>query len=130
MGGILLPSALPSPASQWQLVDFLDRDWQSSPAAGGRAVLSVDQVPDEQLWIVDHMVCVCDSGAKTTMRLYLDNLAPRRIRDGSASGNFDVGDWPGGLVIPSRSTLLAEWTGATDGAVGVLALQARVFGRS
>ena len=82
------------------------------------------------MWLVDHMVCVSDSAAKTTMRLYLDSITPRRIRDGSASGNFDVGDWPGGLLVPARSSLIAQWTGATNGAVGVLALQARVYRRA
>lgn len=128
---MLLPQALPSEASQLQLVDFLDRDWQSPPAAAGYAVLTVDQVPDDQVWLVDHMVCLCDSTAKTTFRVYLDSRTPRRIRDGSASsGNFDVADWPNGLVVPSRSVLIAEWSGATNSAVGVLALQARVFRRS
>jgi hypothetical protein len=130
MGGIPLPTALSTPASQWVLQDFIDRDWSSTPATGGAAVLTLEQIPDDLMWLVDQMVCSCDSSTTTTMRLYLDQRTPRRIRDGSNSGNFDVGGWSNGLLIPARSTLIAVWSGASNGAVGTLGLQARVFRRT
>lgn len=124
MSGIVLPTDI-STASQWQLVDWRHVPGRSGPAAGGTAVVELAQLPDDELWLVDHMVAQCDSTTRTTMRLIVGSL----LMDGSSSGNFDVADWPNGLLVRSSTSLRAEWSGASNGATAEITLQARIFRR-
>ena len=129
MGGILLPTSVAA-ASQWQLVDWLEVEEQSAPAAGGLATIQLEPLGTDELWLIDHMVASCTSTSATALRLYVDDVRPLRLRDGSDRGNFDVADWPAGLLVrPSRS-LIAQWSPASVGAIGTLTLQARLFRRA
>lgn len=123
-----VPQPIPT-TSQWQLVDWLDATYTSSPAAGGVALITLDQLPDYERWQLTHMVAGCTSAAQTSMRLYLDSVANGSLRDGTATGNFDVADWPMGLMIPPSRSLLARWTGCNDGDVATLTVQANILRR-
>lgn len=119
---IELPQGLPA-ASGWQLVDWLDRDWTSTPAASGVLTIETPQLPDTELWLIDRLVVSCTSTSDTAARIY--NSSTARLRSGSRAGNFDEADYPGGLLLRPSSWLLAQWTGCSLGAVATLAVQAR-----
>lgn len=112
-------------ATAWQLVDFLNVQLRSDPAAGGRASIDAGQLDPDEMWLVDHMVVWCDSAPATTVRLYESMADPLRLLDGSRTGNFDVADWPSGLQVRPSTSLLAVWEGAGQGSRGVLTLQGR-----
>lgn len=126
---IPLPSSIAT-ASQWQLVDWTDPQLQSQPAVGSVATIEVPQLASDEMWLVDRAVIVCDSSTATTMRLYRDAISPRNIRSGSSHGNFDEADYPGGLLVRPTSRLVAQWVGASAGAIATLTLQARVLRRT
>jgi hypothetical protein len=128
VAGIGLPT-FTAPASSWQLVDWVDRTYSSTPAAGGLATITLDQLPPTDMWLLDHMVVQTTSSTPTVMRLYADSVDPRYIRDGSDHGNFSVGDWYSGLVCRPSVSLVAQWTGCSAGAIATLTLQARVMRR-
>ena len=127
---VVIPTAVGSPAAGWAHVDWIDPQHLSDPAAAGVATIEVPPVPLDDMWLIDHMVAACDSTTPTVMRLYVGAAEPGRLRDGSDTGNFDVADWPQGLLVRGGSALIARWTGASAGARAVLTLQARVFRRS
>jgi len=121
-----VPTFMPA-ATSWQVVDWMTTTYTSAPAAGGTATIELDQLETGEMWLVDHMVAQCTSSTATVMRLYADSVAPRYLRDGTDTGNFDVADWPAGLLVRPSSSLIAQWTGASDGALATLTLQARVM---
>lgn len=124
---VALPIQVPA-SSSWQLVDWIARTVTSGPAgADGVATAEFEQLDLDIMWLVDHMVCQCTSTTDTRMRLYSTVAAPGALLDGSDRGNFDVGDWPAGLLVRPSTYLLAQWTGASAGAVCTLTAQIRVF---
>lgn len=121
-----LPQPLPSTGG-WALSDWLDQSYTSAPAAGGLAMITLPQLAYNERWLLTHMVVGCTSSTSTSLRLYRDNVANPNLRDGSANGNFDVADWSPGLKLPSGASLIAVWSGASDGALATLTLQADVY---
>lgn len=125
-----LPIQLPVPSS-WQLTDWRDLILRTGPSAGGVATAQTDSVPDSEMWLIDRAVISCTTpagvNAPAQLRLYDTSTAPLALVDGSDSGAFDVAEYPTGLRISSTHVLIAVWTGATDGAVGTLRAQARIF---
>jgi hypothetical protein len=119
-----------SATSSWQVADWLDRAYNSTPAAGGTALLTLPALPDNERWQLTHMVTGCTSTTPTALRLYLDSVAAPGYRDGTDRGNFDVADWPQGLWVPPGRQLLAQWSGCSDAAVGTLTLQAVIYRRT
>lgn len=122
---VIVPLPVAGSASGWAVVDFLNLTVRTAPAAGGAAALQLDQLDMNELWLIDHAVLSCTSTTPTTARWYLDTPDPLRLLDGSDSGNFDVGEWSNGLQIPPSSSLVMQWTGASDGAIGSATVQAR-----
>lgn len=126
---VILPRQVRGSASGWRLTDYVTLQGRSDPAADGRAVLELDQLRDDELLLVDHAVVACSSTTPTAVRWYTDDETPLKLLDGSASGNFDVADWPAGLQLAPSTALLVVWTGPSDGAIGVVTAQARVLRR-
>lgn len=126
---VILPQQLPT-ASGWSLADFNTIRQRTAPAAGGIAMLDLGQLDGDEMWLVDHAVVACDSTTATEVRWYESSISDLALLDGSARGNFDVADWPVGLQIAPSQTLLVRWTGASDGARGILTVQCRVMRRS
>lgn len=125
--GLVLPVQV-APASSWALYDYRSVRTSSAPAVGGVAQLEVDVDPDE-LWLLDHAVSACNSSTATSVRLYSGSVSDLALIDGTLSGNFDVADWPNGLQL-NGTNLVVRWDGCSDGAIGVLTLQARILRRS
>jgi hypothetical protein len=125
-----LPQPLPT-TSGWQLIDWLDESFSSAPAgADGVATITLDPLPTDTRWQLTHMVAFCQSTAAPQMRLYLSNLSPGGLRDGTSAGVFDVADWPMGLMVPPSQSLIAVWTGCNAGDVATLTLQANILRRA
>lgn len=129
MTGVYLPVAQPS-ASAWQLSDWRELQLRSEPAAGGVATIDVGQLDSDVQWLIDRAVVAMESATSTQVRFYVNTVHALGLRDGSSRGNFDVTEYPQGLLVRPGTTLVAQWTGASDGAIGVLTLQAREFRRS
>jgi hypothetical protein len=123
-----LPYQLPV-TSGWALADWLDRTYNGVADATGVALISLPQLPDNERWQLTHMVAGCNSAGTTSMRLYLDTVANGALRDGTRNGNFDVADWPMGLMVPPATSLLARWTGCSSGDAVFLTVQANILRR-
>jgi hypothetical protein len=126
---VLLPQPL-AVTSGWQLADWLDESYTSAPAAAGTATITLDPLSDGERWQLTHMVAFCSGTSAPQMRLYLGNVSPMGLRDGTNSGSFDVADWPQGLMVPPGAQLIAQWTGCNDGDTVTLTLQANIFRRT
>lgn len=126
---LILPESIGS-ATGWTLADYRTLTLTTGPAAAGSARGAGPQLDLDELWLVDHMVAVCDSTTDTRLRVYETAEAPGFLLDGTGSGNFDVADWPNGLQVQPGRQLLAVWTGASNAAVGTLNLQLRVLRRA
>jgi hypothetical protein len=128
---VTVPAPYPLPVtSGWQVADWLDHSYSSQPAGNdGVALITLDQLPDNERWQLTHMVAGCTSSTATQMRLYVDSVANSSLRDGTSTGNFDVADWAPGLWIPPGRTLLARWFGCSTGAIATLNVQATIFRR-
>jgi hypothetical protein len=124
-----IPIPLPS-ATGWVLRDYVSLQLRSAAAAGSAAQVEFRQLDGDEMWVIDHAVVVCNSNTPTTVRWYAGSIADLALLDGSSAGNFDVADWPAGLVIQPTSSLIALWSGASAGAVGTVTLQARVLRRT
>jgi hypothetical protein len=123
---------LPAPvgsASGWQLADYVNMAYVSGPAdSTGVATATGRQLDQDELWLIDHMVCFCESGG-TTLRLYSGQVGPGFLLDGSDAGSFNVADWPNGLQLQPTRQLVAVWSGCTVGARGTITLQGRSLRR-
>lgn len=124
-----IPIPIPS-ASGWVLRDYVSLQLRSAAAAGGSTQVEFNQLDGTEMWVIDHAVVVCNSSTPTTVRWYAGAVADLAMLDGSSAGNFDVADWPAGLVIQPTSSLIVVWSGASAGAVGTVTLQARVLRRT
>ena len=123
---IAVPVSAGPAMRSWQNSDWIVRSGSSSPAgAEGRAVLTLDALADDELWLIDHATVQCSSITPTSVRWYDSSAAPGQLIDGSGSGNFDVADWPSGLVLRPSTSLVVVWSSCSPGAVGSIRLQAR-----
>jgi hypothetical protein len=129
MGGVLVPTFIGG-ASSWSVADWLEKEATSDPATGGLATITFPQLASDERWLIERAVCYCDSSTATTLRLYRSGLAPTALRSGSDTGNFDEADYPRGLVLFEGSQLIAQWSGASTGARGVLTLQVQKLVRA
>ncbi|MBN9327979.1 hypothetical protein [Cellulomonas sp. 73-145] len=120
-----MPVQVGGSAAGWTLVDFIELNAVTAAAAGGVATAQFAQLDTSELWLVDHAVVSCTSSTATSVRWYRDSVDPRRLLDGSNSGNFDVADWPQSLQVQPGASLLVQWSGASAGAIGTCTLQAR-----
>lgn len=126
---VLLPTQA-AVASSWRPSDYRTIQQRTAAAAGGVATLELEQLDGEAMWLIDHAVVACTSSTATSLRLYAGAVSDLALLDGSAAGNFDVADWPSGLMLQPTTSLVARWDGASDGAIGTLTLQLRVMRRS
>lgn len=130
MTGFLLPQPVASQASTWALYDWRSVRQQSAPAAGGLATITGDLIDPAELWLVDRLVITTTSTSSTSFRIYDGSTDPAMLLDVTAAGNLNSADYPEGLLIRPASQWVAQWTGASAGAVGTLTVQATIFRRS
>ncbi len=112
-----------SPGRRWVLHDYRHRVKSTDPAAAGVAELEYEQVPQDELWLVDRVVVQSTSSAATVAHLYLDTIDDRHVIDGTRVGNFDVADMASPIQLLGSTVLRVRWLGADDGAVGTCRIQ-------
>jgi len=127
---ITLPRQIGGTAVGWRLTDYVSLAAQSGPATDGVAMARLPQLAPDELWLIDHAVVACTSSTPTSVRWYAGEATAAQLLDGSAAGNFDVGDWTAGLQIVPGSSLLVVWSGASLASVGTITVQARVLRRT
>lgn len=128
MSPVELPQQVPA-ATAWHLVDVLYAQASSQPAVNGVATVELPQLGGNERWLVDHAVVACTSSTATTARWYETAAVPSALLDGSSAGNFDVADWPQGLLVSPAQSLLVRWTGASPAAIATVRLQYRLYQR-
>lgn len=126
---VIVPVPVGGSAAGWSLVDYRTVRGNTSPAAGGTAQLTLEQLAGNELWLIDHAVVSCTSSTATSVRWYESSVDPLSLLDGTSSGDFDVADWPVGLLIQPSQSLVVVWSGASDGAIGTLRAQVRILRR-
>jgi hypothetical protein len=127
---VILPRSLPA-VTGWQLVNWRDLVKKSAPApASGIITVELDPVPPDELWLLDRMVVQCTSTKTTTAKVYSGTVDPAALIEATLAGNLNAGDWPGGLLLRSMTSLIVQWTGASTGAVAILTGQARIMRRA
>lgn len=120
-----------NPSDQWSLSDYRQTPATSAPApASGVASVIFGPVPDNELWLLDRISVSCTSAAVTVCTLYLDLVDPQHALDYTPSGNYDIADEASPIQIPSSSSLIVQWTGASLGAVGSARTQMRILRRA
>jgi hypothetical protein len=122
------PYSLPVTRS-WQIADWADRTYTAAADSTGVALVTLEQLPDNERWQLTHMVAGAQTAAAPSLRLYLDSVSNGNLRDGTDVGAFGVADWPMGLMIPPGRQLLARWTGCNPGDQVFLTLQANIIRR-
>lgn len=113
-----LPMQL-GPASTWSVSDF-GRKWVTSKAAaGGRATVTVETVPQDELWLLD-FVRVSATPAETvqSVRAYVCMDTIDFDVMGTNSGAYDVADMNSPVHAPGGSEILLLWQDMPDGAIG------------
>lgn len=123
---VLLPVPLPA-ASGWTLSDWRAIRMTATADSTGTATIDCGQVDPATQWLVDRLVVQSTSSSASTVRLYESIVDPSRLLDGTPAGNLNSNDYPQGLLIRPSSSLVAQWTGASTGAVCTLNVQARVY---
>lgn len=114
----------------WSLHEFRSDFLTTKPAAGGRARVELRQVPQDERWLVDRVVVLCDSTTPTVAFLYLNDTEDRGVLDGTRVGNFDVADMSQPILLEGGTRLIVQWTGASNGAIGSARLQLRILKQS
>lgn len=125
---------LPQPTSaagRWMLHDYRYRVKSSTPAVGGQAQIEFEQVPQDELWLINRVVvqCTAPSTDQAVAHLYLDTTEDRQALDGTRVGNFDVADMASPIQLPGASRLIVKWKGGTDGWIATCRLQLVVLRR-
>lgn len=132
---VTLPTEIPS-ASGWQFHDWTQLALTAASVSvtdlsGGTsvdAVIETPQLPHNEQWLVDRLVITCQGSAKAEMLL---SSTSSGLIDGTPRGNFNVAEYPTGLLVRPSSGLIARWYGMDfvgPNAVS-LRLQARVYRR-
>lgn len=94
------------------------------PAGQMEAVLEPQQ--GGLVLLVDRILVQTTSTTPTTASFYLGQVAAEALIEYTGSGDIDVADEVQPLFVPSGSSLICRWRGASAGAQGVVRYQFRV----
>lgn len=122
-----LPQPVTPPASPAASTDVraVGRTATATVAADGTAVAAFPVVEAGTYWLVDRVVIIGAGGG--TAYLYDDPTLPAEgLLDGTSAGDFDVSEYPRGLLIDETRTLVAHWSGATPGNTATIRAQVRI----
>jgi hypothetical protein len=128
MTQIQLPHPLPGGGIKWNFVQTT-RDALTGTIAGtaGLSTVSLAQVPQGEMWMVQRMSVQCNSTTATTFVAYFNQVDPRQIADSTSAGNGDVADEHQPIELDAGDILLCVWSGCIAGAVGSINVQRQVF---
>jgi hypothetical protein len=128
---IPLPTSI-SPASQWQFSDWKTLKGTATTDPFGFAVLTLDAVPDGELWLFDRVVVASNGAPLTTVRLWDSTRGSGTdVVDGTDNPvRFAVAEYPNGMPFRSGSQLIATWSGGDSGMTCFFRAQIRIFRRA
>jgi hypothetical protein len=76
---------------------------------------------------VERIVVTCTSSIQTSCRIYAApdarSITGSNLKDGTSTGNFDVADDAAPVFVDSNECFIAQWSGASVGAIGTVAIQ-------
>lgn len=130
MSSLILPVQVAGGAAGWQLSDWQQIRLSATADATGTATIDCGQVDPTTQWLVDRVVIQSTSGSASTLKLYDSTVAAAQLLDGTAAGNLNTADYPAGLLVRPSASLVAQWTGASPGAVCTLTAQVRIYRRA
>jgi hypothetical protein len=121
---VQLPTQAPL-AGKWQLWDYRVKRLRTPVAdSNGQMLVSLDQVPSDELWLVDRMRVSSDSVRRPEVTLYENDTEPNSVIDWTPAGRLDIADNSAPILLPAGTVLVIEWTGATPlSAVGYARVQ-------
>jgi hypothetical protein len=108
-------------ATAFVVSQYVDADQTAKVAADGTATITFGPVPPGHVWRVSR-VAVQGFGPGTC-NLYVGDHLPQDLRDGSATGAFDIGEYPSPLSVPATQNLVLAWAGMTAATVVTGAIQ-------
>jgi hypothetical protein len=99
-------------------------------AAGvdGTITATFDPPGAGQLWLVDRAAIYCTSAADTLAFVYVGQVAPQNVIDGSVAGNLDFADNSAPWLVQGSQSLILVWENATPGATALAIAQYRLMG--
>lgn len=116
-----IPASTPP---QWSLYNYGAVVASGGPAnAAGIIDVTVAEVPQDELWLIDRIVVSCTSSKTTTAYLYLNSPNDQNVVEGSANGNFDIADENSPVQVHGGTTLVNRWSGADPGAAATIRIQ-------
>lgn len=108
------------------VIDHSVRALQSNAAAGGEARVQLDPLPGGLVALIDRIFVTCDSGASTTLGVFVGGDDTKSQRDYSPNGNKNVADLVPPIYVGPSQPVILKWEGADDGAVGIATIQYRI----
>lgn len=124
--GIQLPTYR-APEAGLEVIDRKRVTLRATADASGTATATGPDIPSRQRWVLEQATIACTSTSATKLRLFDGAASPANQLDGSNAGNYDNADWSPGLIVSAGSRLVAQWTGATTGAVATMNVQVQVL---
>lgn len=100
----------------------------AAAAAAGTITATFDPVGAGQMWLVDRAAIYCTSSTDTLAFVYVGQVAPQNVIDGSVAGNLDFADNSAPWLVPGSQSLILVWEGASLGSTALVIAQYRLMG--
>lgn len=116
---------------EWSMLDHIpDATAQSKPAdASGIATVAFPPVDSGQFWRIERIRVQSTSTVQTTALVYVGDVAPQNLRDGTIAGNSDNADYASPLVVPPSRQLQIVWSQMSLAAVATAIIQYQLVER-
>jgi hypothetical protein len=105
-------------ARAFATTDYKDEAKVATVAADGTALITFGPVDASHIWRVTRAAVGAQGSAlEGPALLYVGDTLPQNLRDGTATGTFDIAEYPAPLVVPATVVLNIAWSGMTPGAI-------------
>jgi hypothetical protein len=123
---IQLPHQLPGGGINWRYVQTTRQALTTPAAANGICQVSLGQVPDGEMWLVQRM-SVQNTAVGVVFVAYFGAIDPRQVADSTNAGDGDVADEHQPIVLNAGDELLCVWALCPNGAIGSINVQYQLF---
>lgn len=104
-------------ARSFALNDYTDTSLTGVVNPDGTGLIQFGPVDPSHVWRVSRvMVAAIGSLLDGDCFLYVGDVLPQNLRDGTTTGSLDIGEYPAPLVVPATLPLSLQWVGMTPGA--------------
>lgn len=111
-------------ARGFQAFDYADKQLSAKVAADGTAQVAFGPVDAGHIWRVTRAFVGAEGSAlEGPALLYVGDILPQYLRDGTNNGTLDIAEYPAPLVVPGTQSLYLVWSGLTPGATVFGAIQ-------